>query len=149
VRWCFEAYEQGGVLTQFDLSLLSGLSERYVRDRLHEHEAETGKIVPTRGTVHDIGPSVTHKAEVIRRWLRNESPAQIARALNHTQKAVDRYIADFRKVRLLAQKFPAADLPALSGLSASVVRQYVALLREYEPELALHQGSRVDLPQVA
>jgi hypothetical protein len=25
-RWCFEAYEQGGVLTKLDLSLLSGLS---------------------------------------------------------------------------------------------------------------------------
>ena len=50
-RWCSEAFEQGGVLTQFDLSVLSGLSERYVRDLLHEYEEETGKIVPTRGTV--------------------------------------------------------------------------------------------------
>jgi hypothetical protein len=148
-RWCFDAYEQGGVLTQLDLSLLSGLSEHYVGELLREYEAEAGKIVPTRGTVHDIGSSVTHKAEVIRRWLRNESPAQIARVLNHSQDAVDRYIADFHKVRLLAQKFPAAELPALAGLSASVVRQYIALLREYEPELALYQESRADLPQAA
>jgi hypothetical protein len=28
-RRCFEAYEQGGVLTQLDLSLLSGLSANY------------------------------------------------------------------------------------------------------------------------
>jgi hypothetical protein len=136
-RWCFEAYEQGGVLTLLDLSLLSGLSEYYVGIRLREYEAETGQIVPTRGTVHDLGPSVTHKAEVIRRWLRDESPAHIARALNHSQEAVDRYIADFQKVRLLAQKFPEMDLPALTGLSASVVKQYAALLRQYEPSLAL------------
>jgi hypothetical protein len=148
-RWCFEAFEQGGVLTQFDLSLLSGLSERYVRDRLHEYEAETGKLVPTRGTVHDIGPSVTHKAEVIRRWIRNESPAQIARALNHTQKAIDRYIGDFQKVRLLAQKLPVVDLPALTGLSASLVEQYIALLHEYEPALALYQQTTMDLPKAA
>jgi hypothetical protein len=140
-RWCFEAYEQGGVLTLLDLSLLSGLSEYYVGIRLREYEAETGKVVPTRGTVHDLGSSVTHKAEVIRRWLRNESPAYIARTLNHSQEAVDRYIADFQKVRLLAQKFPETDLPVLTGLSASVVKQYVALLRQYEPSLALYSGS--------
>jgi hypothetical protein len=138
-RWCFEAYEQGGVLTQLDLSLLSGLSANYISQALREYEAEAGEIVPTRGTVHDIGPSVTHKAEVIRRWLRNESPAQIARTLKHSQEAVDRYIADCQKVRTLAQKFPAADLPALTGLSASVVEQYIALLCEYEPQLALYE----------
>ena len=138
-RWCFDAYEQGGVLTLLDLSLLSGLAENYIGELLREYEAETDKIVPTRGTVHDIGPGVTHKAEVIRRWLRGESPAQIARDLNHSQAAVDRYIADFQKVRLLAQKFPAADLSALTGLSSSVVRQYIALLAEYEPGLPLYQ----------
>ena len=140
-RWCFEAYEQGGVLTLLDLSLLCGLSECYVGIRLREYEAETGKVVPIRGTVHDLGSSVTHKAEVIRRWLRDESPAYIARTLNHSQEAVDRYIADFQKVRLLAQKFPETDLPTLIGLSASVVKEYVALLRQYEPSLALHPES--------
>jgi hypothetical protein len=140
-RWCFEAYEQGGVLTQLDLSLLSGLSANYISQALREYETEASEIVPTRGTVHDIGPSVTHKAEVIRRWLRNESPAQIARVLKHSQEAVDRYIADFQKVRMLAQKFLPTDLPALTGLSASVVKQYIALLHEYEPKLTLCQAS--------
>lgn len=140
-RWCFEAYEQGGVLTQLDLSLLSGLSAHYISHALREYESETGEIVPTRGTVHDIGPSVTHKAEVIRRWLRNESPGQISRALNHSQASVDRYIADFQKVRTLAQKFPPADLPALTGLTAGVVQQHIALLRKYEPGLTLYQKS--------
>ena len=59
--------------------------------------------------------------------------------LKHSQEAVDRYIADCQKVRTLAQKFPPADLPALTGLSASVVEQYISLLCEYEPQLALYQ----------
>jgi len=138
-RWCFEAYTQGGVLTQLDLSLLSGLSVHYISCALREYEEETGEVVPTRGTVHDIGPSVTHKPEVIRRWLRKESPAKIDRALHHSQTSVDRYIADYQKVRILARKFPVANLPVLSGLSVSVVQQYLALLREYEPGLALYQ----------
>jgi hypothetical protein len=140
-RWCFEAYEQGAVLTQLDLSLLSGLSEKVIREALSTYEAETGKIVPTRGTVHDMGSAVTHKTEVIRRLLRHQSPVQIARDLNHSQDAVDRYIADFQKVRLLAQKLPAVDLPALTGLSKHLVKQYLALMREYEPQLVLYTES--------
>ena len=139
-RWCFEAFEQGGVLTLLDLSLMSGLSEHYVGELLREYEAETGQIVPTRGTVHDMGRSVTHKAEVVRRWLRHESPAKIAREIHHSQDAVDRYLADFQKVRLLAQKFPLDQLPSLSGLSPSLIREYIVLIQEYEPHLALYSS---------
>lgn len=138
-RWCFDAFEQGGVLTHLDLCLLSGLSEKVIRDHLWAYEAETGEIIPTRGTVHDIGGSVTHKAEVVRRWLRHESPVHIAQALQHSQDAVDRYIADFQKVRLLAQKFAVSDLPVLAGLSVSVVHQYLDLLKEYEPTLEWYE----------
>ena len=136
-RWCFEAYEQGGLLAQLDLSLLSGLSAHYISKALREYELETGKIVPTRGTVHDLGPAVTHKGEVVRRWLRHQSPVQIARETKHSQASVDRYIADYQKVRLLAQKLPINDLPALTGLSAGVVEQYVEILQDFEPDLTL------------
>jgi hypothetical protein len=142
-RWCFEAFKQGGVLTQLDISLLSGQSANYISKALQEYEAESGEIVPTRGTVHDLGPAVTHKAEVIRRWLRHESPAHIARALNHSQSSVDRYIADFQKVRTLAQRLPPDDLPALTGLSASLVYQHIELLREYEPSLTLYSPTPI------
>jgi hypothetical protein len=138
-RWCFEAYEQGGVLTQLDLSLLSGLSANYISTALREYEERTGEIVPTRGTVHDLGPAVTHKAEVVRRWLRHQSPLQIARETKHSQASVDRYIADYQRIRLLAQKVPVDELPALTGLSAGVVEQYTELVGQYEPDLALNQ----------
>lgn len=140
-RWCFEAYEQGGVLTQLDLSLLSGLSEHYVSKVLREYEERTGEIVPTRGTVHDLGPSVTHKGEVVRRWLRHQSPVQIARETRHSQASVDRYIADYQRVRLLAQKIPIEELPALTGLSAGVVEQYAELINQYEPGLIVNQAA--------
>ncbi|MGD2103962.1 MAG: DUF1670 domain-containing protein [Anaerolineae bacterium] len=143
-RWCFEAYEQGGVLTQLDLTLLSGLSAHYVSKVLREYEERTGEIVPTRGTVHDLGPSVTHKGEVVRRWLRHQSPVRIARETKHSQASVDRYIADYQRVRLLAQKVPTEDLPALTGLSAGVVEQYTELVGHYEPDLIVHQGASTD-----
>jgi cytochrome c553 len=138
-RWCFEAYEQGGVLTQLDVSLLSGLSPNYISNVLREYEEKTGEIVPTRGTVHDLGPAVTHKGEVVRRWLRHQSPVQIARETRHSQASVDRYIADYQRVRLLAQKISAEELPALTGLSEGVVEQYTELIDQYEPDLVMNQ----------
>lgn len=62
VRWCHEAYEQGGVLTNLDLSLLSGKSTSAIAQSLRKYEAATGAVVPTRGTVHDMGPGVTQCA---------------------------------------------------------------------------------------
>jgi len=134
-RWCFEAYEQGGVLTQLDLTLLSGVSAPYVSKVLREYEQQTGEIVPTRGTVHDLGPSVTHKGEIVRRWLRHQSPVRIARETKHSQASVDRYIADYQRVRLLAERISLEELPALTGLSAGVVEQYAELIDQYEPDL--------------
>jgi len=142
VRWCFEAYEQGGVLTILDMAILTGLSEHTVRSLIHSYEEECDRIVPIRGTVHDMGPTVTHKAEVVRRWLRHESPADIAKSLNHSQESVDRYLDDFQRVRLLVQHFPLGAIPALANISASVVGQYVALLREYEPTLPFYQQEK-------
>jgi len=139
VRWCGEAYEQGGVLTHLDLSLLTGVSETVICRLLLNYEQATGETVPTRGTVHDMGRSVTHKAEVVRRYLRGESPADIARALGHSQQSVDAYLRDYQKVRILAQKFQIAEIPPLAGLSRLLVNEYLELLRQYEPGLSLHQ----------
>lgn len=138
VRMCLEAYKQGGVLTVLDLSLILGVSHWVICKDIHTHEQATGQLVPTRGTVHDIGPGVTHKAQVVRRFLRGEPPDCIARSIHHSQAAVDRYLSAYQRIRLLAQRFPKDQLPALSGVAPSVVAQYLALIGEYEPQLELY-----------
>jgi len=138
VRMCLEAYKQGGVLTVLDLSLILGVSHWLICKDIHTHEQATGQLVPTRGTVHDIGPGVTHKAQVVRRFLRGEPPDRIARSIHHSQAAVDRYLSAYQRIRLLAQRFPKDQLPALSGVAPSVVGEYLALIGEYEPQLELY-----------
>jgi hypothetical protein len=134
-RWCQEAYQQDGVLSLLDLSLLSGYSEKHISTLVREYEKESDIVVPTRGTVHDLGPSVTHKAEVVRRYLRGQSPADIAHELHHTQHSVDRYIQDYEVTRQLVQRFPISQIPAISRLSPSLIQQHVELIRTYEPQL--------------
>lgn len=111
---------------------------------LREYEERTGEIVPTRGTVHDLGPSVTHKGEIVRRWLRHQSPVQIARETKHSQASVDRYIADYQRVRLLAQKISVEELPVLTGLSEGLVEQYAKLIDQYEPDLVTNHRAGME-----
>lgn len=140
-RWCQEAYAQDAVLTLFDLSLLSGLGEGQVGYLLRQYQQDHQTTLPLRGTVHDVGPAVSHKAEVIRRFLRGHSPADIARDLNHTQQAVDIYIKDYEVTRKLVQKFPIKDIPALSRRSMSLVKEHIKLIRQYEPDLAFFSAN--------
>jgi hypothetical protein len=145
-RWCQETYHQGGVLTLLDLSLLSGLGQSQAGNLLRQYEQEHQTTIPIRGTVHDIGPAVSHKAEVIRRYLQKQSPAEIARELKHTQEAVDAYIKDYEVTRKLVRKFPIEDIPVLSRRSMSLVKEHIKLIRQYEPDLLFyltenHSGS--------
>ncbi len=139
-RWCQEAYHQGGVLTLLDLSLLSGLGQGQAGNLLRQHEQQYQITIPIRGTVHDIGSAVSHKAEVIRRFLRGQSPAEIARELNHTQEAVDAYIKDYEVTRKLVQKFPIKDIPTLSRRSMSLIKEHIKLIHQYEPDLVFYSA---------
>jgi len=60
-----EAYEQGGVLNQADMSHLIGVSAGTIGKDIRESQLEQGVILPYRGTIHDIGPTSTHKIIII------------------------------------------------------------------------------------
>jgi hypothetical protein len=138
VRWCQQAYDQGGVLTLMDLSLLSGLSEGMAGYLIRHYEHDHDTTVPIRGTVHDVGRSVSHKAEVVRRFLRGQSPADIARDLRHTQQAVDTYIKDYEITRKLVQRFPLTEIPAISRRTLSVVKEHVKIIQQFEPDICFY-----------
>ena len=60
LRLCRQAYEQGALLGNTDLSALLGVSDNYVASLLCEHERATQKVVPRRATLHDMGSGLTH-----------------------------------------------------------------------------------------
>ena len=64
-RLLTEAYSQGGVLTQIDVAVLLSISRKTVTRYIAEYERETGISLPYRGKIHDIGPAMTHKAEIV------------------------------------------------------------------------------------
>jgi hypothetical protein len=125
-----EAREQGGVLTQEDLGVLIGCDERTIRRDVKELK-KMGVHVPTRGFLHDIGPTLTHKAQAVRHWLEGKEPVAITRAINHSLTAVERYLGDFQRVALLTSKgLDAVAVARAANLSPALVETYQAMYAE-------------------
>ena len=58
----------------------------------------------TRGQQKDIGPTLSHKGVAIRHWLEGCEPLEVARKINHSLHAVERYLQPFARVVFLAGK---------------------------------------------
>jgi hypothetical protein len=129
-RLSAEAHRQGGLLSQADVAALIGCSEAAVSQTAVDLRRR-GEFLPLRGYVADMGSFPTHKAQVIRLYLGGLTTPDIASRTFHSKQAVDRYIRGFDRVRLLAPKFDPEELPALTGMSAPLIDQYLALIDEH------------------
>jgi hypothetical protein len=139
VRWCEQAYDQGALLSQLDLAVLLNVCDAAVTDYVNEYQRTSGRILPTRGNIHDLSGAITHKREIIALYLQGYLTPSIAKKTNHSKEAVDRYIKDFEAVRLLWQHgiCDIDRIVQLSRLSKKVVQQYLDLIPE-EKNLEKH-----------
>ncbi len=127
-----EADEQRGTLSQPDIALLLAISRASVGKYIHEIQNEKGTTLPYRGTIHDMGPTVTHKREIVRLKLQKVSTPEIARRTNHSEEAVDRYINDYERVTRISNIFEPADIAFITNLSESLVIEYLDLKKEFQ-----------------
>jgi transcriptional regulator with XRE-family HTH domain len=129
VRWVDEAFDQGALLTQLDLAMLLGITESVVSQYVNEIQKE-GRLLPTRGNIHDLSGAITHKREIITLFLEGYFTPEIAMKTKHSCEAVDRYIRDYQRVQILWQDHITNldQISQLTRLSKRVVQQYVDLL---------------------
>jgi len=140
IRWTDEAFQQGALLTQLDLAMLLGICDAVVSKYVNEIQ-KSGKILPTRGNIHDLSGAVTHKREIITLYLEGYLTPDIATKTKHSKEAVDRYIRDYHRVELL-WTYGITDLDKicqLARLSKRVVQQYIDLM----PEKILKKLSKI------
>jgi biotin operon repressor len=127
-----EADEQRGTLSQPDIALLLAISRASVGKYIHEIQNEKGTTLPYRGTIHDMGPTITHKREIVRLRLQKLSTPEIARRTNHSEEAVDRYINDYERVIRISDIFEPIDIAFITNLSESLVIEYLDLKKEFQ-----------------
>lgn len=132
IRLFKEGYEQGGVLSNNDIALLLNVSPSTVSKQVREYMGRTKEVVPTRGTVHDLGRAITHKRIIIRLYLEGYLTPEIARRTKHSEVACDRYIRAFNKVRMLAdRKMSAEDIARTLEMSSFTVKEYLNIYKEF------------------
>lgn len=134
-----EAREQGGLLSQEDLALLLHSDTRTIRRDIRELREQKGIYVATRGQIQDIGPGVSHKGVAIGHWLAGLESVEVARRINHTLHAVERYIHTFCRVVFLRRKdFHELQIALTVGISSGGVRTFLDIYETHrkKPEYA-------------
>jgi hypothetical protein len=134
VRAANDAYAQGGVLACSDLSLLFNHSVGRIAGLIREYEDETGKIVPRRGNIHDMGRTVSHKWIICRKaYLEGKLTPTIARETYHSPQAVDNYILGLARVYFatVQQGMTPQEAAFALQLSRYLLKEYVEMIDEF------------------
>jgi hypothetical protein len=133
-RMIREAYQQGGILSCRDLGLMTLRDPTTVSSLRKSYETQHDCTLPHTGALHDMGSCVSHKTTIIRKTiLQKKDPAQVARESNHSQRAVDRYLKDYHRVKTLYKLNHDVEFIHLATqIAKHVIVQYIQILHEEE-----------------
>jgi predicted transcriptional regulator len=134
-----QAYQQDGVLTNTEVALLLKLSPSTVGKYVAQWETERNQVLPRRGTIHDMGPSLTHKRIIIHKlFIEQHTVERVARDTNHSFDAIQNYIGTFRQVLLCRKK------QMTTGETAFAIKRTPRLVQEYETIIE-HYGTQSEV----
>jgi uncharacterized protein YerC len=96
-------------------------------------KASQGIDVPTRGTLQDIGPGITHKSKVVKLWLEGYEYTDIERRTGHSSISVQRYISSFSKaVRFSTRGYSEHEIRELTDMSERLIHEYLDLFETFK-----------------
>jgi hypothetical protein len=133
-RICQEAFEQGALLSMRDAGLLVWRKNDAISVIRKKWEADHKTTLPHVGTIQDFGTCISHKAAIIRKVVYEaKDPRRAADETKHSQRAVDRYLKDFHRVKICYDHMPDIEfITRTTGLSRHLVNQYVSIIKENE-----------------
>lgn len=149
---CQEALSQGALLTREDLAYrVFFVSPRTIsRDLQALRKTAPDTPIPLRSTVHDIGPVLTHRTQIVRLALEGKTTSQICRIMRHSPAAVVNYVSTFTRCAQLAkQDMQAGQIAFLLRRGRGLVERYLELLEECgrDKNLAYHLGELLRIGQ--
>ena len=129
-----EAYDQGALLSMRDVGLLTWRDGSVVSQWRKRWEEKNQEILPHPGSLQDFGSCLTHKkAIVVKAVYEKKDTRRVALETKHTQKAVDRYLKDFHRVRTCYQQNLDMEFTSqVTGMSRYLVNQYLEIIEQYE-----------------
>jgi DNA-binding CsgD family transcriptional regulator len=130
---CQEALSQGALLTAEDLAYrVFFVTPRTIsRDLKVVRGAHPNILIPMRSTLHDLGPVLTHRTQIVRLALQGKTTTQICQIMHHSPEAVANYLSTFTRCAQLAQrKMQVGQIAFLLRRGPSLIRAYLDLLAE-------------------
>ena len=136
-RLCQEAYAQDGCLTETELAVMLKMSPTTVGIYLREYEAEQKNVLPRRGTIHDMGPTLTHKKIIIEKlFIEQKTVQQVIRETCHSARAIERYITCFKQILLCYRKGMNLDEISFSvRKTKNLVQEYLDIIDNYKDRM--------------
>lgn len=134
---CQQALSQGALLTVEDLAFrVFFVSTRTIsRDLAWLRNDDPQHVIPLRSTLHDIGPMLTHRTQIVRLALQGKTTSQICRIMRHSPEAVANYLSTFTRVAQLKQKdMQPSQIAFLLRRGRSLVQRYLELLDECDSD---------------
>jgi hypothetical protein len=147
-RLCKQAYEQDGCMTNAEMAILLKISNSTVGKYIKTWEEETREVLPRRGTIHDMGPTLTHKKIIIEKlFIEKKTVQQVSRETYHSLPAIQRYIGTFKKVLMCTKKEMTTEEKAYAiGITQRLTKEYEAIIEEYKDRgYVLDQISSTDI----
>lgn len=130
------AYQQGGLLSGAELSVLLNRSLGTIGKYLKRYHQTHTDILPTKGLILDQGSKPTHKAAIINLYEQGYPEIDIARFTDHQIESTSRYISAYKNIKLLIEKgFNLMEMVRVTGLGRSTIIQYRDLVYQYHPRL--------------
>jgi len=127
------AYQQGGILSTRDVSLILATGDDAISRARIEYETEHQTVLPHPGVLHDMGPTITHKRMIIHKYVAEKKATNIiALETNHSQRAVDHYIRDYNRVKILLDDHKDLEfIHMATKIAKPVIAQYQAIFNQY------------------
>ena len=128
------------------MATIMNLSPTTVYKYVREWERENQRTVPRRGTVHDMGHSITHKKQICYKVIvEGESIEETARETNHSPEAVTRYVKDYKRIlTCLHQGLTPKDTAFIVKVSEKLVYEYMSLIHENQLDIKNQMCSTED-----
>ena len=130
---CQQALSQGALLTAEDMAYrIFFVTPRTIsRDLKVVRQANPNVLIPMRSTLHDLGPVLTHRTQIIRLALQGKTTSQICQIMHHSPEAVANYLSTFsRCAQLNKKKMQAGQIAFLLRRGVSLIKAYLKILTE-------------------
>lgn len=129
-----EAFQQGALLSMRDTGLFLWQYSSRVSALRKEWESRHQTLLPHTGSLQDFGSCISHKSAIIRKGVyEKKDPRRVCDETKHSQRAVDRYLKAFYRVKTCYEHKPDLDfITRTTGLSKHLVNQYVDIITQNE-----------------